>query len=154
MKYQLHIYIDGACHGNPGEGAIGVVLNRERKKIKEISQAIGEVTNNIAEYTALIYALQEALIQKANEILVHTDSELLFHQVTGKYKIKNPKLLLLFDQVQHLSRGFKKVEFKLIPREINKDADKLANQALEKKQAKMVAPLFTNSGEESPNSEG
>ena len=141
MNPDLEIFIDGACKGNPGEAAIGLVINKEGKKIKEVSKAIGEATNNVAEYTAMIYALQEALILKAQRIKIFTDSELLFKQVTGQYDVKSGVLQTLFDQVQHLAEGFAHVELKHIPREKNKEADQLASQALKaKKQVKVVAP--------------
>ena len=153
MTKELELYIDGACHGNPGPAAIGVAVMKYGKVVKKISQDIGQGTNNIAEYTALIFGLQEALIQKAEKVRVHTDSELLYHQIKGTYKIKNENLKFLHAQVKHLLEGFKTIEMKYIPREENKEADNLAAKALQKEQAKMVAPMFTI-GEESPSSEG
>lgn len=153
MRDVLEIFVDGACSGNPGPAAIGVVLRQDGKTVKEVSQAIGDATNNIAEYSALVYALQEALVLKADRVKVFTDSELVFSQVNGSYKVKSEHLKFLFDQVQHLKRGFQHVTITHIPREQNKEADKLATTAL-KKQAKTVAPLFDNGGEESPSSEG
>ncbi len=154
MSDLLTIYIDGACSGNPGPAAVGIVIWQEGKKIKGISQAIGPGTNNIAEYTALLYALREASKLKAEKLKIYTDSQLMFEQVTGRYKVKNENIKLLFDQVQHLASGFKKIDMQHISREKNADADKLATQALKKRQAEMVAPLFQRSGEESPSSEG
>ena len=154
MKETLEIFIDGACSGNPGQAAIGIVLKKHGQKIQEVSKTIGEATNNIAEYTALIYALQEALVQKAQQIKIYTDSELIYNQVIGQYKVSHEKLKPLFDQVQHLAKGFKHIDIQCIPREENKEADRLAVAALKKKQAKMVAPMFNNSGEESPSSGG
>ena len=142
MSKTLEIYSDGASRGNPGVSAIGVVIKEKGKVVKEISQGIGEATNNVAEYTALIYALQESLVLKADQIKVHTDSELLFNQLKGTYKVKNEKLKLLYSQLQHLAKGFKKVEMKLVPREKNREADRLASQAIKKEQAKVVAPTF------------
>lgn len=153
MTKAVELFIDGACQGNPGPAAIGVVVNENKKTVKNISQTIGEATNNIAEYTALIYGLQEALILRADKVKIHTDSELLFNQVKGTYKIKNPNLKFLHAQVKHLLEGFKNVEFQRVPREENKKADQLATKALKEEQAKVVAPLFTV-GEESPSSEG
>ena len=153
MRRQLEINIDGASRGNPGPGAIGVVIRESGKVIQELSRTIGEVTNNVAEYTALIFALQEALILKADELKIYTDSELLYHQILGQYKVKNPNLKTLFEQVQHLADGFKKIDISHIPREQNKDADKLANKALDTEQAKTVASVF-RAGEESPSSKG
>lgn len=153
MREELEIFVDGACSGNPGPAAIGVVLRQDGKIVKEVSRTIGDATNNIAEYSALVYALQEALILKADRVRVFTDSELVFRQLNGSYKVKNEHLKFLFDQVQHLKRGFQDVAITHIPREQNKEADKLATTAL-KKQAKTVAPLFDNGGEESPSSRG
>lgn len=153
----LSIFVDGACSGNPGPAAIGVVIKKGEETIAEISRRIGEATNNVAEYSAMIYALQEALVLKAERLKIFTDSELMFHQLTGTYKVKSEQLKFLFDQVQHMKRGFKKVDLVHVPREENKQADKLATAALEgisKKQTKMVASLFDDSGEESPSSEG
>jgi ribonuclease HI len=154
LSGMLEIFVDGACSGNPGEAGIGVVINAEGKTVKEISKAIGLATNNIAEYSALIYALQEAKIMKAKELQVFTDSELMFRQVTGAYKVKNEKLKVLCDQVKHLMSGFDRVEIAHVRREKNKHADKLATESIKSKQVKMVAPLFENSGEESPSSKG
>ena len=156
MSSLLEIFTDGACSGNPGPSGIGVVISRDGQVIKRISKFIGLATNNLAEYTALIYALQEALILKASEIKISTDSELLYHQIKGRYKIKNEKLKILFDQVQNLIRGFKRFDLECIPREKNQEADRLATQALreiQKKQATMVTPTY-NVGEESPSSKG
>ena len=77
--------------------------------IWEHSQAIGSATNNIAEYTAVVYALEEALVRKFDNVKVFTDSELLYRQICGIYQVKNPSIKLLFDQVQRLMKGFKKI---------------------------------------------
>lgn len=153
MNRRLELFTDGACQGNPGAAAIGVIIKENGKVIRTISKTIGSATNNIAEYTALIYGLQEALILKADKVTVNTDSELLYQQLNGNYKIKHPNLKFLFDLVKHLAEGFKSLEIKHIPREKNQEADKLATDAIKKEQAKMVAPLF-NFGEESPSSVG
>jgi len=149
----LDIYTDGACSGNPGPAAIGVVIKENGKTTGEISQEIGEATNNIAEYMAVIYGLQEALIRRADHIKIHMDSELVYYQLSGKYKVKNANLKVLFAQIQHLSKGFKKIELRRIPRLENQEADKLASQKIKKEQAKVVASLFCT-GEESPSSRG
>ena len=149
----LEIYVDGACSGNPGQGAIGVYIKKNGELYKEIAKPIGETTNNIAEYAALIYGLQEALVRKEYEVKVFTDSELMYKQVSGEYKVKNENLRFLYEQVKHLAAGFKRVEIEKVPREQNKDADRLASSILKSK-TKMVAPLFPTSGEESPSSKG
>ncbi len=129
----LTIFVDGACSGNPGPAAIGVVINQGEKRLKEISRSIGLATNNIAEYSALICALQEALILKASDLKIFTDSELVFKQVTGQYKVKNQNMKNLCAQVQQLLRGFQKIDLQHVLREKNKEADRLATSAIEKK---------------------
>ena len=170
---QWELYVDGACSGNPGEAGIGIVIKESGKRIKAFSKSIGEATNNIAEYLALIYALQEAIFLKAGNVKVHTDSELMVKQITGFYKIKNQILKLFFGQVQHLIEGFQHFELHHISRTKNSEADQLAKAAIShkiakprqnflnfgeestaKKQVKVVASLFENIGEESPSSVG
>ena len=142
MKRILTIYSDGACSGNPGPAAIGIVIKEGEQLIKEISRPIGDATNNVAEYTALIYALQEALILRAEEVHIFTDSELLFKQVKGFYQVKEPGIKRLFEQVQHLASGFQSFEIRHGPREQNKEADRLAKQAIkdQKKAASEPTP--------------
>ena len=153
MSKKWEIFTDGASSGNPGPAAIGVVIKENGETIKTISKGIGNATNNVAEYTALIFALQEALVQQATEVSVKTDSELLYKQVIGEYQIKNEQLKLLFEQVQHLRSGFKVFKIQHVPREQNKEADKLGQQAI-KEQAKVVASRSNDRGEESPSSAG
>lgn len=126
------MFVDGACSGNPGEAAVGVVINYQGERIKEISKSIGHGTNNIAEYSALIFGLQEALVLKADELDIYTDSELVCKQVTGLYKVKDSKLKFLNEQVLSLFRGFKNIKISHIPREKNKDADRLASLAIKR----------------------
>jgi ribonuclease HI len=109
---EIEIYIDGASKGNPGPSGIGVVICQKNQTIKNISVFIGQATNNIAEYTALIYGLQEALILKAQKVKVNTDSQLLYRQA------------------RRLISGFRQVEFRNIPREENRGADRLSNLAI------------------------
>ena len=131
MSYKLEIFTDGACSGNPGPGGIGVVIRHDGKVIKEISEPIGEqVTNNIAEYTALIYGLREALVLKADEVLAKTDSELMCEQIGGRYKVKHANIMPLYEQVNRLAQGFKHFRLEHIPREQNGQADKLSRQAI------------------------
>ena len=149
---RLEINTDGACSGNPGPAAIGIVIKSRGKTLKEISQSIGDATNNIAEYTALIWGLQEALKLKADEILIRTDSELMYKQIIGDYKVKHENIKPLFEQVKNLVEGFKKVEFKHVPREQNREADKLACKGL--KTSQDGRPETKGFGEESPSSKG
>ena len=129
---QFEIHTDGACSGNPGPAGIGFVIRENGKIIKEGCKAIGDATNNIAEYTALIYALQEALILKADAVSVKADSELMCRQIQGRYKVTNEIIKLLFDQVKHLARGFRSFKIEHVFREANKDADALSKLAIKK----------------------
>lgn len=134
---KIIIYIDGGSRGNPGPSAIGVVFcNQKGQKVKEYSEYLGEATNNEAEYQACISALQKfkALygkkLSKNTEIEIKSDSELLVKQLSGKYKILDSKIQSLFLKIWNLRFDFKKVNFKLISREKNKEADRLVNEAL------------------------
>lgn len=126
----LTIYIDGACRGNPGPAGIGVVIQKNGETIKEISKSIGEGTNNIAEYSALIQALEEALEKKAHNVQIYTDSELVYKQIMGQYKVKHPNVLPLHMKAKLLMAKFKDVKLTHVLREKNKEADKLASSAL------------------------
>lgn len=137
------IYTDGGARGNPGPAAIGVVINGPAE-IKKYGEYIGEATNNEAEYKAVIFALKKLkqLIGKEKakseaEAEIHLDSELLASQLNGEYKIKEKKLQHLFLEVWNLKQDFKSVGFKYIPREDNRGADKLVNQALDKELSKL-----------------
>jgi ribonuclease HI len=129
---EIEVYIDGASKGNPGPSGVGVVICRNGQTIKNISSYIGNTTNNIAEYTALVYALQEALILKAEIVNINTDSQLLYRQINRIYKIKNANILGLYNQSMHLMSVFKRVSINNIPREDNRGADKLATAAIKK----------------------
>jgi len=128
---KVELYIDGASRGNPGPAGVGVVIKNEAKKtIKEFYKYIGNTTNNIAEYNALVYGLQEALILGAEEVILNLDSELVAQQVKGEFRVKHPQIKPLFDQAIHLINGFKRFAVIHIGREKNKEADKLANKAI------------------------
>jgi len=138
---KIIIYTDGGSRGNPGPSAIGIVFCNEKGEIiKKYSEVLGESTNNEAEYQAVIFALKKfkALfgnkLAKNSEIEVRADSELLIKQMQGLYKILEPKIQSLFLTVWNLKLDFKKVKFKIIPREKNKTADRLVNEALDTKQ--------------------
>ena len=125
------IYIDGAARGNPGPAGIGVlILDENRNKIKEYCKSLGKATNNVAEYSALIYALQEVHMLGFKEVIVHMDSELVAKQLKGEFRVKNASLKPLFEQAVHLINGLDKIEIKHIDRSLNKEADKLANRAI------------------------
>ena len=134
---KIIIYTDGGSRGNPGPAAIGTVFCNERNQIiKKYSEYLGETTNNEAEYQAVIFALEKfkALfgkkLAKSTEIELKSDSELLIKQLNGEYKILDEKIQPLFLKIWNLRLNFKKLKFKLISREKNKEADRLANEAL------------------------
>jgi len=129
----LQIYADGASRGNPGQGAIGVVIVDEcGKKLATTSQHIGIVTNNQAEYKAAIAALQMAHKLGATEVILHLDSELVARQLTGRYKVRSASLYPLYLEALELARGFRGFTAIHIAREKNAQADALANMALKK----------------------
>ncbi len=131
MKSKLVIYTDGGARGNPGPAAIGAVVGD-----KHYSQTIGTATNNVAEYRALILALKKAkgllgAESTGTDIEVRADSELMVKQLSGLYKVKDANLKVLFGEAVSLVQGFKSVSFTHIPREQNKVADALVNEALD-----------------------
>jgi len=136
---KIIIYTDGGSRGNPGPSAIGVIFSNEKSQdFKEYSEYLGEnMTNNEAEYKAVIFALQKfkavfgKKLAENTEIELKSDSELLVKQLKGEYKILEPKIQQLFLSVWNLKLDFKKIKFSLIPREKNKKADALVNQAFE-----------------------
>ncbi|MCX5667029.1 MAG: ribonuclease HI family protein [Candidatus Omnitrophica bacterium] len=131
MRKTIEIYIDGGSRGNPGPSGVGVViLDAGGNRLKEISKYIGETTNNIAEYSALLYGLEEALILRADKIIVNLDSELVARQLTGDYRVKDPGLKPLFEMAMNMLKSFKSFEIRHIEREKNKEADKLVNRAI------------------------
>ena len=130
---KLIIYTDGGARGNPGPAGIGAVIYDEKKNIvAEISEYIGETTNNQAEYKAVIAAIERAKELGAEELDFYLDSELVVKQLNREYKVKNKGLAPLFIQIYNAVLNFKKVSFTHIRREMNKEADKLANLAMDR----------------------
>jgi len=135
---KIIIYTDGGSRGNPGPTAIGMVFCNERGEIfKKYSQYLGDgLTNNEAEYQAVIFALNKfkslfgKKLAQNSEIKIRSDSELLINQLNGKYKILEPKIQSLFLTIWNLKLDFKNVKFRLISREKNKEADSLVNEVL------------------------
>ena len=124
------VYIDGASLGNPGPAGIGVVfVDGGATPVRQFSKYIGEDTNNVAEYLALIYALQEALPAGCANLTIKSDSELLVRQINGQYKVRDARLRQLHDLAVHLGRTFRAWRIEHIPREQNRLADRLAGQA-------------------------
>jgi ribonuclease HI len=135
---KIIIYTDGGSRGNPGPAAAGFVFCNEKGQIiKEYSEYVGETTNNEVEYQAAILALKKfkALfgkkLAKNSEVELRSDSELLVKQLNGEYKILEPRIQYLFITVWNLRLDFKKIKFKLVSRQKNQAADRLANEALD-----------------------
>lgn len=132
QKMIIDLYTDGGARGNPGPSGIGaVIINDKGEQIDEFKEFIGEATNNIAEYRALISGLKLASKYVPCTVNVFLDSELICNQMKGSYKVKSLHLINLFTEAKKLLCSFKKVNFCHIPREKNTKADKLANQAMD-----------------------
>ncbi len=136
---KITIYTDGGSRGNPGKAAIGVVFCNERGQIiKKYGEYLGDdLTNNDAEYNAVIFALKKfkalfgKAIAKTSEIEIRSDSELMIKQLNGEYKLENEKIQKFFIEIWNLKIDFKSIKFKHIPREKNKETDRLVNEALD-----------------------
>ena len=128
---KVYIYTDGGSRGNPGPSGIGVViLDSNKTKIKEVFKYIGEATNNVAEYSALVCGLQEAHSIGATDLTIYIDSELLVKQLNGEYKVKDANMRTLFEKSLVELKNFSSFEVKHIERRMNKEADKLVNKAI------------------------
>ncbi|HEY4496659.1 MAG TPA: ribonuclease HI family protein [Candidatus Paceibacterota bacterium] len=136
-KNKIIIKTDGGARGNPGPAAIGVVIElSDGSKSKGYGEQIGNTTNNIAEYKAVVFGLKKAKqlfgkIREGADVEVRSDSELLVNQLNGKYYVKNEDLFPLFINIWNLKQDFGSVEFKHVRREENKEADRLVNRALD-----------------------
>lgn len=132
MIDKVIIHTDGGARGNPGPAGIGAVLTDESALlVAEVSEYIGEATNNQAEYKAVIAALEKAKALGAVEVNLFADSELVVKQLKREYKVKHPELLPLYSKVYNLSLGFKKITYTHVRREFNKEADALVNKAID-----------------------
>ncbi len=133
-KEGLILYIDGASRGNPGRAGIGLVLrDKNSNLVEEACQYIGETTNNVAEYRALIEGLKRVLAKGAKVVEILSDSELLVRQIRGEYRVKSPSLILLYNEAMTLLKSLAHWEISHIPREQNSRADILANMAIDTK---------------------
>jgi ribonuclease HI len=126
----LTINIDGAARGNPGPAAFAYVIARDGQPVIEEAGCLGSATNNVAEYTALVNALQRAAELGGKRLLIRSDSELLVKQMNGEYRVKNEQLRELYDQARQLLKHFDTVMLRHVPRSENSEADRLCNEAL------------------------
>jgi ribonuclease HI len=125
-------FIDGGARGNPGPAGYGVRIEDERGElIDELHAFLGSSTNNVAEYNGLLAALRYAQQHGHRNIHIKSDSELLVRQMRGEYRVKNPGLQPLFRQAQTLAATLDRVAFEHVRRDQNKDADRLANLAMD-----------------------
>ncbi|MEN8005582.1 MAG: ribonuclease HI family protein [Candidatus Krumholzibacteriota bacterium] len=128
----LEIFTDGASRGNPGPASIGVVFKlKDGVEIAEHCEAIGRATNNVAEYRAVVAALEHCLRWKVKRVHLNMDSELIARQLHGTYRVKSPDLRPLYQQVVFLSKGLEEFQVKHIKRGKNTHADAVANRALD-----------------------
>jgi ribonuclease HI len=134
MTERFTMYADGASRGNPGPAAIGAVIYPPgaHEPVAEVSEAIGEATNNQAEYLAVVAGLELALDLGVRDLLVRLDSQLLVRQVAGEYRVRNAGLKPLHSRVVTLLGRFRSAAFEHVPRERNTVADALANAALDR----------------------
>ena len=137
---KIIVYTDGGARDNPGPAAIGVVITQEGQTLKKYSDFIGHATNNQAEYQAVIFALKKIKLlfnkkkAKTMKIEICLDSELMAKQLNHQYKIKEKDLQPLFLKIWNLILDFGQINFKYIPRQQNKEADRLVNQALDQQE--------------------
>ena len=130
----LSISCDGGARGNPGPGGIGVVIRRKgnSKIVERIGKFVGlKVTNNQTEYLGVIESLRAAEKYEPRSLEIFLDSELVVRQLNGQYKVKNAGLKMYWQEIQELIERFEEVKFSYVPREKNKEADKLVNQVLD-----------------------
>jgi ribonuclease HI len=130
-KAATQVHIDGAARGNPGPAAFAFVVARPGQPLIEESGCFGKATNNVAEYTALIRALERLCELGERNLVISSDSELLVRQMNGDYRVKNKDLQRLHDRAQQLCRGFESVTIKHVARSQNSHADRLCNEALD-----------------------
>ncbi|MBI2062337.1 MAG: ribonuclease HI family protein [Candidatus Yanofskybacteria bacterium] len=143
-KNRIIIHTDGGSRGNPGPAAIGVVIESDLVGKKEYGEHIGETTNNEAEYRAVIFALKKikSLIgsdkAKENQVEFMLDSELVVKQLNKEYKLKDKNIQNFFIEIWNLTFDFGEVSFRYVPREKNKEADRIVNQVLNREGNKLL----------------
>jgi ribonuclease HI len=127
--------IDGGARGNPGPAACGVVIrNAKGEMLAELGEYLGIQTNNFAEYSGLLIALEYAVEEKHPSLKVLSDSELLVRQMQGRYRVKSPGLIELYERAQSLVRKLQHFSIEHVLREYNRDADRLVNKVLDSRE--------------------
>lgn len=131
---RYEIYVDGASRGNPGQAGAGVVIrDHEGNVIRKLKRYLGVTTNNVAEYQALVAALEAAQGLRISKVRVFADSELMVKQLTGVYRVKSPELKPLYEKAKGLLEGFTEFGITHVYREANSLADSLANEAIDER---------------------
>jgi len=131
---RLTIHTDGAARGNPGPAGAGAFIQDEDgRTVSEDFRYLGEATNNVAEYEALLLGMERAIELGAAHVEMRADSQLVVRQVCGEYRVRNPVLQKLHARVLALEARFASVEYTHVPREQNRDADRLANRAVDRR---------------------
>ena len=129
---RVRIHIDGAARGNPGPAGAGVlILSPGGDVVERTHRWLGEATNNVAEYQALLIALERAIALGFSDLEICSDSELLVRQLNGQYKVRHPALRVLHAQAVERIGGFRRVQIRHVPRELNAEADALANRGID-----------------------
>lgn len=135
---KLRGWIDGGARGNPGPAGWGVRLIRDDGEEIHLRGFLGSATNNVAEYSALLEALATAVDEGATELTLFSDSQLLVRQMSGEYRVKHPNLIPLFLKARKLAAKIPKIRIEHVRREQNKEADQLANEAMDSRVSKEV----------------
>lgn len=138
----FRVEIDGGSRGNPGEAGAGVVIQHPNGQREEHRIYLGQTTNNVAEYAALLAALERLCQLGAQEVEILTDSQLLARQLTGAYRVRAPHLLPLFRRAQQALARFRSWQVHAVPREANHRADRLAALAIAQKSSTLPSPLL------------
>lgn len=141
---ELLVYIDGGSRGNPGPAGYGVVIqDAQGRTLETLSQSIGNATNNVAEYRALLAALEYAVSKPCRRLKIYCDSELVVRQMQGRYRVQSPDLKPLYQRARQLAAGLKHFAIEHVPREENRLADRLANEAMDQAQSSSASPVYS-----------
>jgi probable phosphoglycerate mutase len=141
---ELMAYIDGGSRGNPGPAGYGVVIQDAKgKALDTLSRSIGKATNNVAEYHALLAALEYATARQSRRLKIYCDSELVVRQMQGRYRVQSPDLKPLYQQARELASRLERFAIEHVPREQNSVADRLANEAMDQAAGSPGAPVLS-----------